>query len=259
MAGTDSERFDILFAGECLDGHEEAVVRTAVARLFRADDATLDRLFSGRRQRIKRGVDAATARRYAEAMAAAGARAIVQPCGDAADPGDTADAAPEAAVAPVAQADSLSSGATATGATTLEVSPAGSDILRPEERRRHAAAAPDVSPLSLAAAGTDLGDAVAPVAAPPAAGDFSLAEAGADLGVPRTANAPPAPDTSAITLAPPDHDLGDGIPTAGPATTPETTGLSLAEAGSDLLRDEERRRDTADAPDTSHLALKDEP
>ena len=67
-------QYDIYFAWEMLDGHEPAAVRAGLGKLFKADDATLDKLFSGKRLLIKRGCDKATALKYKQAMEKAGAR-----------------------------------------------------------------------------------------------------------------------------------------------------------------------------------------
>ncbi|MDP5072133.1 MAG: hypothetical protein NWQ45_14645, partial [Congregibacter sp.] len=77
MATEHHERYDIAFGGECLEGHDPLAVREALGALFKADEATLDRLFSGTRQRIKRNCDKATALKYQKSLAAAGAKAIV--------------------------------------------------------------------------------------------------------------------------------------------------------------------------------------
>ena len=67
-------RYSIYFAGELLDGHDRATVRAGLAKLFNADEATLDKLFSGKAQMIKRGCDKATALKYKQAMERAGAQ-----------------------------------------------------------------------------------------------------------------------------------------------------------------------------------------
>ena len=56
-----SERYDICFSGQVLEGHDAETVRDRLAKLFKADRATLDKLFSGKTQIIKRGCDKTTA------------------------------------------------------------------------------------------------------------------------------------------------------------------------------------------------------
>ena len=213
MSSADSERYDIFFAGECLQGRDPQAVRAALGRLFKADGPTLDRLFCGQRQRIKGGCDAATANKYRQALTAAGAKVSIAPAAGRAAP---AAAASAAASSPPA-------------------------------------AAPDSSRLTLADAGERLGPATADVAAltPP---DFDLAEVGADLGPPPSP-APPAPDTSGLSLAGEGGDLSDCAPEPAPAPALDLSHMALAEAGSDLLSEAERQRPQAAAPDTAHLSL----
>ena len=219
MSSADSERYDIFFAGQCLQGHDPRAVRAALGRLFKADEQTLDRLFCGQHQRIKGGCDAATANKYRQALTAAGAKVSIAPAS-----GRVAPAGP--AASPAASSPAASS---------------------------PPAAAPDSGRLTLADAGERLGPASADVAAltPP---DFDLAEVGADLGPPPSP-APPAPDTSGLSLAREGGDLSDCAPEPAPAPALDLSHMELAEAGSDLLSEAERQRPQAAAPDTAHLTL----
>jgi hypothetical protein len=239
MDAPDSDRFDIFFAGECLDGFEAGAVRAALATLFRADDRTLDRLFSGKRQRIKAGVDAATAKRYQVAMGEAGARAVVLRVAAA-----SADsAAPD----------------TDTAQGSLTLAPVGSDVLRPGERRPVAASPPPTEHLSVADAGEDLAPPRSPAQAPLAAPDFEVASLGSDLAEPPMASSPPpVPGSLSLSLAAPEHDLSDCArrPESGPP--PQTEHLALALPGSDLLTAGERARPEPVPPRTDHLHLDDD-
>ena len=68
----DDETFNIYYAGEVLDGHDAASVREGLAVLFNANDATLDKLFSGATHLIRRNLDREQALRYKAAMERAG-------------------------------------------------------------------------------------------------------------------------------------------------------------------------------------------
>lgn len=252
MAGTDSERFDVYFRGECLDGVDETVVRAALGRLFRADAKTLDTLFSGDLRRIKRDVDHATAEKYRTAMERAGARPLIRPHGSAADAaGGTAGGQPGTRGA---DAGALAPG----GNQSLAIAPTGSDMLRPEERPHHDAAAPATDHLDLAPVGSTLGEETPPVPTGPAP-DLDVAEVGADLMDTTPRSTGHAPDTSRITLAAPDHDLSDCAPTA-PATPPRSLDhLALTPPGGDLIDKEERQRPEPSVPATDHLSLADAP
>lgn len=261
MSTTDSQRFHIYFAGECLPGFDEGAVRPALARLFKADAPTLDRLFSGQRQRIKRDCDEGTALKYQKAMAAAGARALVLPADDQARAPATppaqapsvASAAPSSS-APEAPATPQTDTAAPSAPDGLSLAPAGSDVLRPDERQNPVAADIALDHLSMAAPGERLstGEVAAVPDAP--APDFQIADVGEHLSAQTVAPTTASPDTSAISLVEGELDLSDCAP---PPVPPPSIGegLSLADSGSELLNPEERRTDAAEAPDTSHLSF----
>lgn len=245
MGEDQEERYDIAFAGECLAGHDASAVREALGVLFKADDATLDRLFSGKRQSIKRLCDKATALKYQKSLAKAGAKAIVTRASSVTPQSPTA--APSS-TSP--EADTSNAG------DSFALLPGGSDILRPDERTQQQDTEVDLSHLSLAEAGdrlsaeTDADNIGTPILAP----DFDVAEAGARMAAPSEDRSIAAPDTSALDLAPVGEDLGEQSD-ASPAPTVSTDHLDLADTGSDLLKAEERKVSDAAAPDTSHLEL----
>jgi hypothetical protein len=243
MSSDAKQRFHVEFAGECLDGHAPERVRAGLASLFKADEAALDRLFSGRRQRIKSDCDRATAARYQKAMTGVGARAIIV----ASAPGTDTDPAAAATEAPAA---SVAAGDTA----QIELAPPGSDVLSPEERQTVTPPEIDLSHLSLAETGSRLAEESA---APPTveAPQYELGETGARLAPEPSGEAPAPPDISALDLAPEGGDLSDCAAPPPATAPPSTEHLSLAESGSDLLKEEERRKVTAVAPDTSHLSV----
>jgi hypothetical protein len=238
MENADSGPFDIVFAGECLDGHEVPAVRAALAKLFRADDATLARLFSGTPQRIKSAVDAETAQKYAKAMAAAGARAILRPVSAELSPAE----APDTQDSP---------------ATAMTLAPPGSDVLRPEERTVPSGKVPATDHLSIAQPGERLSEEKPVVADPHPQADFDVAAAGSDLSDGVDREAPPPPDTSGISLHEGELDLSDCATAPAGAPSLDLDHLSVADAGKDLLAESERKRDETQAPDTSHLSVSD--
>lgn len=67
------QQFEIAFSGQIAPGAELSQVKAAIARLFKADEALLARLFSGQRMIIKQSVDAAAAAKYQSAFQRAGA------------------------------------------------------------------------------------------------------------------------------------------------------------------------------------------
>ncbi len=69
----------LVFSGECIDGHEPPAVRRAVASALKLDDQRALRLFSGRRVVLRRGVQAAAAKRHIARFAALGAVVRAEP------------------------------------------------------------------------------------------------------------------------------------------------------------------------------------
>jgi hypothetical protein len=227
MAEDPDERFDILFAGECLDGHSPAAVRAALAGLFGRDEASIERLFSGARQVIKRGCDRATALNYQRAMTQAGARPIIT-------------RAPAAAAA------------RARPASGLTLAEPGSDVLRPEERRAVAPVVVDTSHLRLDEAGALLVDAAPPLPTLDAP-DYGLAEPGSRLDE-RPAPAATVVETGGLGLVEGELDLRDCAPAAAREPSLNLDHLALAAAGSDLRAGSESPVPPA-PPRTDHLHL----
>lgn len=217
----DEESFNIYYAGEVLEGHDAALVREGLAVLFNANDATLDKLFSGATHLIRRNLDREQALRYKAAMERAGAR------------------------------PRISRNSAGTQADGLSLAAPGSDVLRPEERRRVAPADIDTTSLSVAPAGERLGPEAAPAPAPPATEALSLAAVGEDIpGLPRGA-VPPPPDVSGLDLAGEDAPLPQR-----PAPEPvEAPALDLAEPGADVLEARYRHKEEPPPPATDHLEL----
>jgi hypothetical protein len=80
-APADMDRFDIYFRGELLPDTSPQAARLILGRRFGMDEATLDRLFSGRPVRVKSRVDADKAGRYRAAFRQAGALVDIVPHG----------------------------------------------------------------------------------------------------------------------------------------------------------------------------------
>ena len=85
--------------------------------------------------------------------------------------------------------------------------------------------------------------------------DFDVAEPGAKIGPDVTHSPSTAPDTSTLDLAPVGEDLGPHSSAETPSASVSTEHLILADAGSDLLKADERKVADVQAPDTSHLQL----
>lgn len=219
-------RYDIYFRGEILAGADAAQVKAAVAKIFKANDAKLDLLFSGKVNTIKKSVDKATAAKYQQAFKQAGAKAVITLAKVASSP----EAPQPKASTESADVESTSSSSTddkPVAEGSWDILPSGSDLLKPDERRnipdadvdtsaikilspfaeievaqKEVPAAPDTTHISVANVGEDMN----PERAAPVAdldldlSAFSIAEAGVILVDKKEEVVPPAPDTNHIKL-----------------------------------------------------------
>lgn len=100
------ESYSIVFSGQVMPGHAEATVRDAMAKQFKLPPEQVERLFSGRRAILKKGLDAAGAAKFESALNRIGAAVTVVIGDDTTDaPGPPAPAsspAPSAAPPPMA-------------------------------------------------------------------------------------------------------------------------------------------------------------
>jgi len=271
-------RYNVYFAGELRDGHDLPSVRDQLARLFKADSTTLDKLFSGKAQLVKRDCDKATALKYKQAMEQAGAvpliKSIAQPAGSAPAAGKALSmaeriaalaAAPDIGYPHQAGNDSTpeaaqlqqpaESGSVAGGG--IQLAPPGTAVLLPQERPAPATSRVTPPQLEVFASGMRLSE---PRPEPPPAPDtrhLSAAEVGELLPNLPSAAAPIAPDTSAISLAPDGTDLSDCAAAQPPPPAIDLSGLVLAPAGADVLESRYRAKHDQPAPATDHLALED--
>lgn len=215
----DEERFNIYFAGEVLDGFDAAAVRRGLGALFNVRDDTLDKLFSGATQLLRRGCDRDEALRYKAAMERVGARPRITRNRDR-------------------------------QATDLSLAAIGADVLAPQERRAPAAAAVAPGSYTLAEAGARLAEARA---APPPAPDvshLSVAEAGERLA-PEPGPQPSAPAVDAAWAI---DDSEAPAPAPAPAAV-QAPALDVAEAGADVLEAAYRGGHRPAPPPTDHLEL----
>lgn len=265
-------RYTVFFAGEILDGHAADDVRANLARLFKADAATLDKLFSGTTQILKRNCDEPTAAKYQQAMRRAGARAIVKP--DTPEtPATTRPANPErrstaaekiAALAAAEDDQRFLRGAkqdTQPPPATdekFQLEPVGADLLRPEERRRVEFVSPDTSALSVDATATRL--SAEPPEAPPSPDTRHIeldSSEGPIPNLPRAEQRPP-PDTSSLDLSPAGTDFSDCAADEPTPPTLDLSDLQIAPEGSLVLEERYRRQETGTAPSTDHIVLTDQ-
>ncbi|MCX2981913.1 hypothetical protein EYC98_13705 [Halieaceae bacterium IMCC14734] len=278
------ERYDIYYSAGILDDFEEEAVRANLARLFKAGDAALDKLFSGNPQPVKRGVDKAAALKYKTAMNRAGAIAIIRkntpaPTTQTA-PVATTVAAPvsntAASAEPMSMADRVAALTKAGGTTaaTMTLAPTGSEILNPEERISEQAPDLDLSRLSIAQAPdfdaekrqakaakkeSESDPEPKPLPEPvlesaPDTSHISMGEVGENIPLLAEAAAALSPDISHLSVG----EVGETIPTLVSDVTslrPDTSAIELAPEGSDVLENQYRKVESGKAPNTDHLQL----
>ena len=139
--------YNIYYAGEVLAGFDPVQVRRSLGALFKAGDATLDKLFSGSAQLVKRECDKATALKYKQAMEKVGAKPLIKalkqpaasPAPAAAKPQTAAERIAALAAAPdmgdyQPNAASSPPAEPAGSDSDLDLEPAGTEVLKPEER-----------------------------------------------------------------------------------------------------------------------------
>lgn len=231
------ERFDLVFSGELVAGFEAVQVKKNIQALFRIDEAKINVLFSGKAVPLKKGLDADTANKYRVAMKKAGARVDVvlnrdiAPAPKPTPIASTATASPGPAV--VANQNprfSTALGAQPAAAATprapisapdFGVAAPGSGLLKPEERRKVAVQAVDISHLSVVPQQGNLlrDDELDPlpditVTVP----NLDVAAVGSDLLLPeeRLAPEPVAVDISRLTLGKVGERLAPPSPRAPP-------------------------------------------
>ena len=146
------QQFDVFFRGDIVAGQAIVDVKERLGGLFKLEAAQVDQLFSGRPTAIRRNLDEASAKKYQQALLKIGALAELRPARVDETPvtqaAETSPAAPAAPAAPVAEQ--------ASSDEALSLAPAGSDVLRPDERSSVEATEVDVSALALEPGGGEL-------------------------------------------------------------------------------------------------------
>ncbi|PKM45229.1 MAG: hypothetical protein CVV05_07640 [Gammaproteobacteria bacterium HGW-Gammaproteobacteria-1] len=210
--GMSENTFAVVFTGQLVEGAAAEQVKANFARLFKVEMEKVAPMFTGKPVTIKRGVDAATARKYQQALQQAGAVCSVV---------DQAAPAPAPATPPVSAAPAAPAAAAAAGLNATLAEP-GALLKEPEPVEE---ARIDVSHLSMGAVGETL---VEPETVPEFEVDLSaltMAEAGVDLTTPGAVE-PPQFTFDALSLAEPGALLQEPEEVAAPAI--DTSRISLA-------------------------------
>ncbi|OUM09338.1 hypothetical protein BW686_01185 [Pseudomonas syringae] len=173
--------YEIVFSAELVAGAQPEKVRANLAKLFQADAERLELLFSGRRLVLKNNLDAATAEKYRATLERAGARVHILEM-NAPPPMEEVELAPPPDAptwlrkSPISQGrlqikprDAYMAAFVDVDAPDYSVAEAGVDLM--PGKPRPVAPSLDLSRLSLAPVGADMGQADKP--APDAAPDTS--------------------------------------------------------------------------------------
>lgn len=275
------ERYNVYFNGQVMAGHDPGSVRDKLAKLFNADQATLDKLFSGRPQMIKRGCDAATAQKFKSAMERAGAVAIVNVAesvtatetapvtSTAAAPARAMTAAEKIAALAAAPDETRYQQSSAAPARSPQVeadaspggivlAPPGTDVLRAEERARPVVREVDTSGLAVDSAATRLSDVPPPPPAAPDTRHLSMGAVGESIPTLPVDTTPLILDLDGLELSAAGTDFTDCAAPEPMAPLLDLSALAALPPGA-IPREEEqqRQRIPVAVPSTDHLALKD--
>ena len=268
-------RYNVYFAGQLLPGQELSSVRDKLAKLFNADQQTLEKLFSGKAQLLKRECDKATALKYKQAMERAGAEPIIKasqstvaaeqsPAPAAAKTMSAAERIAALAAAPDKGDYSPEDASTGSAEQQPEPDPAGinlaapgTDVLREDERSEPVVSEIDTSGIEVDASRQRLSEESPP---PPPAPDTShLDMGGVGEIIPNlpSEKVPLSPNTDAIGLSPEGTDFTDCAPPEAEPPPLDLSGMDLAPAGSDVVEEKYRKKEQAEAPSTDHISLEE--
>jgi len=192
------ELFEVAFSGQIRDGADLEQVKEKVGKMFKADEAKIATMFSGKRLLIKRNLDREAATKYRTAFKKAGAKCEVSLMSEGLPANEIEK--------PAAQAP-----APAPAVKTLEV-----DYTSTQEIQAVVAPPPMVDPLgitgdqiedlaaTLAPVGSELQDEIKEVPEPDIdVTGFDVAPVGSDIGTMKRQEDPPPPDTNGMAVIEP--------------------------------------------------------
>ncbi len=257
----DQPLYDIYFTGKLVEGIDTGTAQANFAKLFKMAPDNAAKLFNGKAQSLKRGVDKAEALKYKAALHKAGllvAFKAHQPSpsttNDATTPEATNTSSPKVSPRQTSTAVNATSTESTTQQADWSLAAVGSDVLKEGERQQVPERDIDTSNIKMVSAFVDL--TPEPKAAPPApdTSHISVAAVGEDLLADKPEPPPPLPlDIDAITLAPPGTELEE-LHADLPPLNPYISALSLAEAGTDLLEGQ-TNEPPPPPPKTDHISV----
>ena len=186
--------FEVAFFGKISEGANLDEVKARVGKIFKADEAKLAQLFSGKRIVIKKNIDRATAAKYEAALKGAGAVCEVTSLAG------TEPAAQTSTAAPAATTDSVASAAPSTEYETAY----DGDVEPPPRTDPLGISGDQIEDLavSIAPVGSELQDAHDDPKTPQIdIAGLDIAPVGSDISPTKKDPDPPPPDVPGLTMA----------------------------------------------------------
>ncbi len=243
-----ADTYAIVFSGEIVDGFETISVKAHLAKMLKASPEKMKVLFSGKPIVLKRTADKAEAAKYGGALKKVGANVKVKIIkGEA-----PAAATPQAAPSPAESAPAAPT-AVSPDTSNLSLAPNEGNLVDPAPPT----AAPDLDLSAISLAENDGTPLVEPTPDVAVEIDVSAMSVAENDGTPLVEPSAPVEKVDA-------PDFGLDAPGAVLETlkeeieelNPDTSGMSLAFPGSDLLDPEEKDQGPPPkAPDTSKLSV----
>ena len=239
-----TERYNVYFAGRLVDGHDLDSVREKLAKVFNADQQTLDKLFSGKVQLIKSDCDKATALKYKVAMQRAGAEATINIIGTESKQANTAPTKTRTAAEKIAalaaapitgrfETPGLITPASVTqqentaGIGGIDLAAPGTDVLHINERAAPISRNVDTSGLELDTLGQRLSQEPSSPPAMPDTSHLNMAKVGDTIPNLPPARDPVSPNIDDLTLSPLGFDFSDCIALEEKSLLHDLSALSL--------------------------------
>ena len=198
----DNVLYDIFFRGGVMPGENLDTVKTNLGKLFKANAAQIDAMFSGRAIVIKKSLSKDAALQYQSAMEKAGARVILREKASSPD-NTTSSPTPNPATTTASNPANASKSITTPDDNSWDLAPAGSDVLTESERTPFVPANIDTSAIKLTSAFAEPELNTPPPPPPPNTDHISVAAVGSDILAEKPTK-PPKPDIdlSGIEVAP---------------------------------------------------------
>jgi hypothetical protein len=239
--------YDIYFTGKLVEGVDTGTGKANLAALFKRSEQQIATFFDGKPHLLKRAIDKPGAIKYKAALHKAGLLVAVKAHQTAATQTSSA--------APTDQQATTAASAASEPEPDWSLAPPGSDVLQANERKTVAPRDIDTSAIKMVPAFMSTDPEPQPSVPAPDVSHLSVAATGTDLLATKPPPAPsPEVNIDAISLAPAGTELEEIHPHVIPLN-PDTSQLSLADAGAELLEGQTKATPPP-APNTDHLTVK---